>query len=105
MKKNKVAPPFKIAEFDIMYDEGVSTVGDLLDLGVEYGIIDKRGSYYRYDDDLIGQGREMSKHSLRENAALADIIDALVRERAGLPARQTPFAAPDSDGADASIYA
>ncbi len=105
VKKNKVAPPFKIAEFDIMYDEGVSTFGDLLDLGVEYEIIDKRGSYYRYDDDLIGQGREMSKLSLRENVALASVIDGLVRERAGLPARQTPFAAPDSDGADVNIYA
>jgi recombination protein RecA len=105
VKKNKVAPPFKIAEFDIMYDEGISTVGDLLDLGVEYDIIDKRGAYYRYDDDLIGQGREMSKLSLRENVALAGVIDNMVRERAGLPARQMPIAVPDSDGTNVSIDA
>lgn len=105
VKKNKVAPPFKIAEFDIMYDEGISIVGDLLDLGVEYDIIDKRGAYYRYDDDLIGQGREMSKLALRENVALAGVIDNLVRERAGLLARQTPFGLPDRDGSDADIDA
>ncbi len=87
VKKNKVAPPFKIAEFDIMYDEGISTVGDLIDLGVEYDIISKRGAYYRFDDDLIGQGREASKEFLRQHQELANRIDGLVRERAGLPDR------------------
>ena len=61
VRKNKVAAPFKVAEFDIMYNEGVSTHGDLLDLGVEFDIIEKRGAFYRYSDDLIGQGRENAK--------------------------------------------
>src|SRR5574339_807057 len=56
VKKNKVAPPFRTAEFDIMYNEGISTAGDLIDLGVEHDIISKRGAYYRYNDELIGQG-------------------------------------------------
>src|SRR5512139_3791387 len=58
VKKNKVAPPFKVAEFDIMYNEGISTAGDLLDLGVEYDILSKRGAYYRFNEEIIGQGRE-----------------------------------------------
>jgi recombination protein RecA len=87
VKKNKVAPPFKVAEFDIMYNEGISTTGNLLDLGVEYDILTKRGAYYRYNEDLIGQGRESSKEYLRENADLARTLDALIREKAGLPAR------------------
>src|SRR5690606_18466674 len=65
VKKNKVAPPFKVAEFDIMYSEGISTVGDLIDLGVEFDILTKRGAYYRYGEEMIGQGRESSKETLR----------------------------------------
>src|SRR5690606_33112332 len=87
VKKNKVAPPFKVAEFDIMYNEGISTEGDLIDLGVEHDIISKRGAYYRYKDDLIGQGRESSKEYLREHEALAQEIDNLIRQKAGLPQR------------------
>jgi recombination protein RecA len=64
VKKNKVAPPFKVAEFDIMYNEGISTTGDLIDLGVEYDIIDKRGSFYNYEDTRLGQGRENAKQFL-----------------------------------------
>ncbi|MEX1018658.1 MAG: recombinase RecA, partial [Litorilinea sp.] len=79
-------PPFKVAEFDIMYNEGISTTGNLLDLGVEYDILTKRGAYYRYNDDMIGQGRESSKEYLRDNPELARTIDTLVREKAGLPA-------------------
>jgi recombination protein RecA len=89
VKKNKVAPPFKVAEFDIMYNEGISTVGDLLDLGVEYDIVTKRGAYYRYSEDMIGQGRESSKDYLRENNDLAREIENLVRLKVGLPARQS----------------
>ena len=89
VKKNKVAAPFRTAEFDIMYNEGISTVGDLLDLGVTYDILVKRGAYYRYNDEPIGQGRESSKEYLRQNPAVAVEIDALIREKAGLPARQT----------------
>ena len=95
VKKNKVAPPFKIAEFDIMYDEGISTVGDLIDLGVEYEIISKRGSFYRFEDELIGQGREASKEALRHNGELANTIDRMVRERAGLPLRHMPLTVAD----------
>src|SRR5690606_27988809 len=88
VKKNKVAPPFKVAEFDIMYNEGISTTGDLIDLGVEYDILSKRGAYFRYNDELIGQGRESSKEYLRDHADLAREIDNLIRQKAGLPARQ-----------------
>jgi len=84
IKKNKVAPPFRKAEFDIMYAEGISKGGDILGLGVEYGIIDKRGSYYRYQDDLIGQGRENTKTFLRERPELALAIENRIREAAGL---------------------
>jgi len=87
VKKNKVAPPFKVAEFDIMYNEGISTSGDLIDLGVEYDILSKRGAYFRYNDEMIGQGRESSKEYLRNHAGLAREIDSLIRQKAGLPAR------------------
>lgn len=79
--KNKVAPPFRTAEFDIMYNEGISKVGDLLDLAVELEIIDKRGSFYSYGDVRLGQGRENSKDFLRENADLTDEIELAVREQ------------------------
>jgi len=82
-----VAAPFKVAEFDIMYNEGVSTQGDLLDLGVEFDIIEKRGAFYRYSDDLLGQGREAAKNHLRDNPEIASQIDSIIRDRTGLPAR------------------
>jgi recombination protein RecA len=88
VKKNKVAPPFKVAEFDIMYNEGISTAGDLLDLGVAHDIVSKRGAYYRYNEELIGQGRESSKDYLRQNGHIADEIDNLIRIKAGLPQRR-----------------
>lgn len=84
VKKNKVAAPFKIAEFDIMYDEGISTIGDLLDLGIEYDILTKRGAYIRYQDEMIGQGREASKAYLAANPQLTATIEQLVRTKAGL---------------------
>jgi recombination protein RecA len=85
VKKNKVAPPFTEAEFDIMYNEGISRTGDVLDLGVEYGVIDKRGAYFRYGDTLLGQGRENSKQYLVENPEMMNRLEALVRQAAGLP--------------------
>jgi recombination protein RecA len=94
VKKNKVAPPFKVAEFDIMYDEGISTVGDLIDLGVEYDIVSKRGAFYRLNDSLLGQGREASKEYLRQNPEVAHMIEDLVRAKAGIPLR-SPIRAPD----------
>lgn len=84
VKKNKVAPPFKKAEFDIMYDEGISREGDLLDVGTEMGIIEKRGSYYSYGEMRLGQGRENAKQFLRENPSLADEISNRIRVEAGL---------------------
>ncbi len=78
--KNKVAPPFRQAEFDIMYDEGISKTGDLLDLGVEHEIIDKRGAFYAYGEVRLGQGRENSKRFLKENAEVAAGIEKDVRE-------------------------
>jgi len=89
VKKNKVAPPFRTAEFDILYDEGISAAGDLLDLGVVFEILSKRGSFYRYNEALIGQGREASKEYLRQNPAVAAEIDALIRGRGGLPPRSS----------------
>jgi recombination protein RecA len=84
VKKNKVAPPFTEAEFDIMYNEGISKVGDVLDLGVEYDLIDKRGAYFRYGETLLGQGRENAKTFLMENPNMAYEIENLIRESVGL---------------------
>jgi recombination protein RecA len=78
--KNKVAPPFKKAEFDIMYNEGISKIGDLLDLAVEAEIISKRGSYYYYNDAKLSQGRENAKETLAQNSAMVDELEALVRQ-------------------------
>ncbi len=77
--KNKVAPPFRTAEFDIIYNEGISREGELLDLGVELDIITKRGSYYSYGDVRLGQGREAAKRFLRENPELAHEIEMQIR--------------------------
>jgi recombination protein RecA len=86
VKKNKVAPPFTDCEFDIMYNEGISKTGDVIDLGSEYGIIDKRGAYFRYGDMLLGQGRENAKIFLRENPQLLGELEDRIRQQAGLAA-------------------
>ncbi len=86
VKKNKVAPPFGEAEFDIMYNEGISKTGDVLDLGVAHGMIDKRGAYFRYNETLLGQGRESAKHFLSENPAMLNEIESRIRAHVGLPA-------------------
>jgi recombination protein RecA len=80
VKKNKVAPPFRTAEFDIIYNEGISKSGDLLDMGVEVGIIEKRGAYYTYGETRLGHGRENAKSFLRENPDLMGEITAKIRE-------------------------
>ena len=90
VKKNKVAPPFKVAEFDIMYNEGISTTGDLVDLGVEHDIVTKRGSFYSYGDIRLGQGRENAKTFLMENADIAAEIDKKIRDNFGLPVNFAP---------------
>jgi recombination protein RecA len=78
--KNKVAPPFRVAEFDIMYDEGISKAGDLLDMAVELGVVEKRGSYYYREGENLAQGRENAKQFLREHPEIAAEIEAIVRE-------------------------
>jgi recombination protein RecA len=84
--KNKVAPPFRETEFDIMfYEGGISKAGEIVDLGVELGIIDKRGAFFRYNDGLLGQGRENAKQFLLENKAVSDEIEDRIRAHFGLP--------------------
>ena len=80
--KNKVAPPFRTAEFDIMYNEGISKVGDLIDLATQLEIVDKRGAFFSYGDTRIGQGRENSKEFLRQNPELVNEIEMVIRQRA-----------------------
>jgi recombination protein RecA len=89
--KNKVAPPFRVAEFDILYNEGISKAGDVLDLGVELGLIEKRGSFYTYREERIGQGRENAKEFLRQNPSALAAIEAEVRRsaQAGIGAAAT----------------
>ncbi len=84
VKKNKVAPPFRVAEFDIMFNEGISKAGDILDLGVQAGIIEKRGSYYLYNDERLAQGREAAKRFLVEHPDVAAEIEARIRSAFGL---------------------
>lgn len=84
IKKNKVAPPFRVAEFDIMYNQGISREGDALDLGVSMGVIDKRGSYFTYQDTRLGQGRENVKTYLSEHREVLDQLEGEIRTRAGL---------------------
>src|ERR1700726_4347280 len=86
--KNKVAPPFKQAEFDIMYGEGVSKVGELIDLGVKAGVVEKSGAWFSFDSQRLGQGRENSKSFLKSNPEMADKIEHAIRENAGLLAER-----------------
>ncbi len=86
--KNKVAPPFKEAEFDILYGSGISKEGELVDLGAELGIVEKSGSWYAFGGERIGQGRENTKEFLKEHAETADAIEQRIREKCGLTAPQ-----------------
>ena len=97
--KNKVAPPFKVAEFDILYGEGVSHEGELIDLGVKYGLVDKSGAWYSYNGERIGQGKDNAREFLRGNVALADEIEARIRE-AALPEAAAARPASVESGAD-----
>ncbi len=92
--KNKLAPPFRIVEFDIMYGEGVSKVGEILDLGVKAGVVEKSGSWFSFDSQRIGQGRENAKQFLKDNPDVAGTIERSIRQDAGLNA-EAAFAAPD----------
>jgi recombination protein RecA len=84
--KNKMAPPFKVVEFDIMYGEGVSKRGELVDLGVSAGVVEKSGSWFSYGGQRIGQGRENAKTYLREHPEIGDAIERQIRANAGLVA-------------------
>jgi recombination protein RecA len=86
--KNKLAPPFKQVEFDIMYGEGVSKMGELIDLGVKAGVVEKSGAWFSYDSQRVGQGRENAKAFLRQNPDMAARIEAAIRQNAGLIAEK-----------------
>ena len=95
--KNKVAPPFRKVEFDIIYGEGISRTGELIDLGVKAGLVEKSGSWFSYDGQRIGQGRENAKAFLKDNPEVAKILDTAIRQNAGLIVEATvagPEAAP-----------
>jgi len=97
--KNKMAPPFKVIEFDIMYGEGISKTGELLDLGVAANIVEKSGAWFSYDGKRLGQGRENSKNFLRENPDIAAHIESRIRANAGLVVN-TMLVGPESEEAD-----
>jgi recombination protein RecA len=92
--KNKVAPPFKVAEFDIAYGEGISRTGELIDLGIEHRVVEKSGAWFSYGDLRIGQGRENSKAFLKDNSDVANEIESKIREKLGLPFEAAAAPAP-----------
>jgi recombination protein RecA len=98
--KNKLAPPFKQVEFDIMYGEGISKMGEIIDLGVKAGIVEKSGAWFSHDSQRIGQGRENAKAFLRANPDVASRIEAAIRQNSGLIADKI-LAGEDSDDGDA----
>ncbi|MGL4636765.1 MAG: recombinase RecA [Beijerinckiaceae bacterium] len=98
--KNKVAPPFKQVEFDIMYGEGVSKMGELIDLGVKAGIVEKSGAWFSYDSVRLGQGRENSKTFLKTNPDVAAKIEAMIRQNSGLIADKILETGPEENDAD-----
>jgi recombination protein RecA len=95
--KNKVAPPFRQAEFDILYGEGISREGEILELGVNHGVLEKSGAWYIYKDDRLGQGKDNAREFLKENPALAREIETRIREKAGLLATAPGAAAPEAE--------
>ncbi|MCW3475092.1 recombinase RecA [Limobrevibacterium gyesilva] len=98
--KNKLAPPFRQVEFDIMYGEGISKVGELIDLGVKANVVEKAGAWFSYDSTRIGQGRENAKQFLRDHKDMAEAIEKKVREHAGVVTNMMD--APDTDDAEAA---
>ena len=106
--KNKMAAPFKVVEFDIMYGEGISKNGELLDLGVQAGIVEKSGAWFSFEGQRVGQGRENAKTFLRENPGIAATIETRIRESAGLPGAEVreELGEPEPDsGAETSAKA
>ena len=100
--KNKLAPPFRQVEFDIMYGEGISKVGELIDLGVKAGVVEKSGAWFSYDSQRIGQGRENAKQFLRDRREVADAIERKVREQSGVVANSMLVANEDGEEAEAA---
>jgi recombination protein RecA len=94
--KNKVAPPFKQVEFDIMYGEGISKIGEILDLGVKAGLVEKSGSWFSYDSIRIGQGRENAKEYLKTNPEVCDRLEAAIRGRTDAVAEEM-MTGPDAE--------
>src|SRR5512140_746304 len=103
--KNKLAPPFKQVEFDIMYGEGVSKMGEIIDLGVKAGVVEKSGSWFSYDSQRIGQGRENAKTFLKENPDIAAKIEAAVRGNSGVIADKIAEGEPEADADDEAAEA
>ena len=101
--KNKLAPPFRQVEFDIMYGEGISKMGELIDLGVKAGVVEKSGAWFSYDSQRIGQGRENAKQFLRDHKEMADKIEAKIREQSGVVANlMLASSADESEEAEAA---
>jgi recombination protein RecA len=100
--KNKLAPPFRQVEFDIMYGEGISKVGELIDLGVKAGVVEKSGAWFSCDSQRIGQGRENAKQFLRDHPDMAESIEKRVRDQAGVVANMMMAAPTDSEEAEAA---
>ena len=100
--KNKLAPPFRQVEFDIMYGEGISKVGELIDLGVKAGVVEKSGAWFSYDSQRVGQGRENAKQFLRDHKDIAEAIEVKVRELSGVVANSMLAAGDDSEDAEAA---
>ena len=100
--KNKMAPPFKQVEFDIMYGEGVSKMGELIDLGVKANIVEKSGAWFSYDSNRIGQGRENSKQFLRDHPEMAEAIEQRIRQQAGIVANAMTVEPEDHEAVEAA---
>ena len=95
--KNKLAPPFRVVEFDIMYGEGISKEGEIIDLGVNAGVIEKSGAWFAFDGERIGQGRENTRKFLKDNPKVAAAIEKKLRENAGLVANAMLAGAEESN--------
>ena len=100
--KNKMAPPFRQVEFDIMYGEGISRVGELIDLGIKAGVVEKSGSWFSYASQRVGQGRENAKQFLRDHPEVADAIEAAVREQSGIVANAMLATNEETEAAEAA---
>jgi len=100
--KNKMAPPFRQVEFDIMYGEGISRVGELIDLGIKAGVVEKSGSWFSHASQRLGQGRENAKQFLRDHADIAEAIETKVREQSGIVANALMVASTEEEEAEAA---